>query len=139
MKRLIFYTPTLLFAFICFSAKAQNFALGVRGGISIPNLSAGSSNENPLNTGYSSRQGPDAGIFAEYKFSNLFSIQPMVEYSSQGGKKDGVQALATPAQLAPEFPNGAPTYLYANYNSEAKLNYLAIPILAKFGWTFKHT
>ena len=132
----------LFLAFLMLSfvkVNAQGFALGVRGGLSIPNLSAGGSEQNPLNTGYSSRQGPDVGIFAEYKFSSLFSIQPMIEYSSQGGKKDGLQAYPTPAEAAPLFPNGAPPYLYAKFNSEAKLNYLAIPILAKFGWTFKHT
>ncbi len=125
--------PVLLFC--CFSANAQDWALGVRGGISIPNLTAGGSTQNPLNTGYSSRQGPDFGIFAEFKVSELFSVQPMIEYSSQGGKKDGLQALATPDEFAQAFPPGqAPTYLYANYNSEAKLNYLLVPILAKFGW-----
>lgn len=138
MKK-INYLLLVMLMLSCAGVKAQNFALGVRGGISIPNLSAGGSEQNPLNTGYSSRFGPDAGIFAEFKFSNLFSIQPMVEYSSQGGKKNGLQALATPAELAAAFPPGqAPTYLYANYKSEAKLNYLAIPILAKFGWNFKH-
>jgi hypothetical protein len=138
MKKSTLYLLLLVLLFCCFSANAQNFALGARGGISIPNLSAGSSNENPLNTGYSSRLGPDAGLFAEFKFSNLFSLQPMVEYSSQGGKKNGFQAFTTPAQVAQMYPPGqAPTYLYANYNSEAKLNYLMVPILAKFGWDFK--
>src|ERR1700743_478050 len=92
------------------NAGAQNFALGVRAGISVPNLSAGGSNENPLNTGYTSRLGPNAGLFAEFKFSDLFSLQPMVEYSSQGGKKDGFQAYPTPAEAAQAFPPGqAPT------------------------------
>jgi hypothetical protein len=122
------------------NAHAQNVTLGVRGGLSIPNLTAGSGNQNPLNTGYSSRLGPDAGVFAEFKFSDLFSLQPMVEYSSQGGKKDGLQAFPTPSQVAAMYPPGAaPTYLYANYNSEAKLNYLMIPVLAKFGWNFKNS
>jgi outer membrane protein with beta-barrel domain len=133
----------LLFAIAMFAftqVKAQNWALGVRGGISIPNLTAGGSEENPLNTGYSSRLGPDAGIFAEFKVSNLFSIQPMIEYSSQGGKKDGFQAFPTPSQEAAEFPPGqAPTYLYANFNSTAKLNYMAVPVLAKFGWDLKNS
>jgi len=130
MKKLIFYLSFSISTLLFFNADAQNVALGIRGGISIPNLSAGSNNENPLNTGYSSRLGPDAGIFAEFKFSDLFSLQPMIEYSSQGGKKDGLQAFTPP---------GAPpsTYLYANYNSTAKLNYLMLPVLAKFGWNFK--
>ena len=140
MKKLTIYflLPFLLCCYL--SASAQDFAIGVRGGVSIPNLTAGGSTENPLNTGYSSRLGPDAGLFAEFKFSNLFSLQPMIEYSSQGGKKDGFQAYPTPAQVAPLFPPGqAPTYLYANFNSEAKLNYLMIPVLAKFGWDLKHS
>ncbi len=85
MKKIIFYCLSTGFLLFSFCANAQNFSLGARGGISIPNLTAGSSNENPLNTGYGSRLGPDAGLFSEFKFSNLFSLQPMVEYSSQGG------------------------------------------------------
>ncbi|MGZ3833046.1 MAG: outer membrane beta-barrel protein, partial [Mucilaginibacter sp.] len=117
MKKSPLYFPFTFLLFFCFTANAQNFYLGVRGGISIPNLTAGGSNQNPLNTGYSSRLGPDAGAFAEFKFSNLFSLQPMIEYSSQGGKKNGMQAFPTPAQFAAFFdPRPAPTYLYANYN-----------------------
>ena len=135
MKKLL---SALIILFIIFSlftkVSAQNVAIGVRGGLSIPNLSAGGSAVNPLNSGYSSRQGPDFGVFADLKVSNFFSIEPMVQYSSQGGKKDGFQALPTPSDLAPEFPTNVPTYLYATFNSEAKLNYLMIPLLAKFGW-----
>lgn len=138
MKKLFFYSLILIFSLFFPKADAQNIALGIRGGLSIPNLTAGGSNENPLNTGYSSREGVDAGVFAEFKFSDLFSIQPMIEYSSQGGKKDGLQAFPTPAELSAMYPPGqAPTYLYAKYNSTAKLNYLMLPILAKFGWNFK--
>lgn len=137
MKKLLFYTLLLNFTLLFFKANAQDVAIGVRGGLSIPNLTAGSGNQNPLNTGYSSREGLDAGIFAEFKISDQFSIQPMLEYSSQGGKKDGFQAFPTPVQLAPFFqPNPPPTYLYATFNSTAKLNYLMLPILAKFGWDF---
>lgn len=119
------------------SSFAQDLSLGIRGGISIPNLTAGSGNQNPLNTGYSSRLGPEAALFAEIQFSGLFSLQPMLEYSAQGGKKNGLQALTTPDELKAMFPEGqAPQYLYANYNSEAKLNYLLLPVLAKTGWNF---
>lgn len=128
----------LLFVCILFlfdAAKAQNFTLGVRGGISIPNLTAAGSEKNPLNTGYSSRLGPDAGIFGEYQVSSIFSVEMMAEYSSQGGKKSGLQAFPTPPQYGGLFPGGqAPPYLYANFESEAKLNYLLVPVLAKFGW-----
>ncbi|WEK21574.1 MAG: porin family protein [Candidatus Pedobacter colombiensis] len=136
MKKLILCFTYAVFLCSSLVIKAQNFALGVRGGISIPNLTAGG-NQNPLNTGYSSRQGADVAIFAEFKISDHFSVQPMIEYSSQGGKKNGFQALTVPDQVAAMFPPGqVPTYLYANYNSEAKLDYLLVPILAKFGWNF---
>jgi hypothetical protein len=135
----IFKLSFLIGAMLIFSCSfAQQFSLGVRGGISIPNLSAGGSNENPLNTGYSSRLGPDFGIFGEFKISHVFSFQPMLEYSSQGGKKDGLQAFPTPTGFSALFPPGmAPTYLYANFKSEAKINYLMTPLLAKFGWNLK--
>jgi hypothetical protein len=140
MKKFIFYSLFSSLTLLFFNANAQDVSLGIRGGVSIPNLSAGGSSETPLNTGYSSRSGLDAGIFAEFKISSLFSIQPMLEYSAQGGKKDGLQAFATPAQVAQEFPPGqSPQYLYANYNSTAELNYLMLPILAKFGWNFKNS
>lgn len=129
-----------LFGFIvlmlsCQFIYGQSFTLGVRSGISIPNLSAGGSENNPLNSGYSSRIGPDEAIFGEFHLSSRFSLEAMLEYSSQGGKKDGMQAFPTPPQMASMFPgNQAPTYLYANFKSEAKLNYLLVPILAKYNW-----
>ncbi len=131
-----------LFLGVCFlfvfmnNSKAQ-WDLGIQGGISIPNLSAGGSDNNPLNTGYSSRLGPEFAISGEYHVSKLFSIVPKIEYSAQGGKKNGFQALPTPTEVQEYFESQgqtAPTYLYADFNSEAKLNYLLIPILAKFGW-----
>jgi hypothetical protein len=137
MKKFLKILGVLIVSFSFSSLFAQNVSLGIRGGISIPNLSASGSNENPLNTGYKSRLGPDASIFANFKISPLFSIRPMVEYSSQGGKKTGMQAFPTPPQYQAMFPAGsAPTYLYANFKSEAKLNYLLVAVLAQFGWNF---
>ena len=139
MKKSLFYLSILGLLMVYFNANAQDVSIGVRGGISIPNLTAGGSEQNPLNTGYSSRQGPDFGLYGEFRISELFSIEPMLEYSSQGGKKDGLQAFPTPAEIKgayEEMGQTAPTYLYANYNSEAKLNYLMLPVLAKFGWNF---
>jgi hypothetical protein len=66
MTKLIFYLFFLSLTLLFFNVDAQDVALGIRGGISIPNLSAGSNNQNPLNTGYSSRLGPDFGVFAEF-------------------------------------------------------------------------
>ncbi len=76
------------------AAQAQqkgDWTVGARGGLSIPNLSTNS--DNPLSTNYSSRMAGQAGVFGEYRFSKLFSIQVGLEYSGQGGKKDGYQAF----------------------------------------------
>ena len=127
MKKITFFLFVLVNILSVDVAHAQNFTLGLRGGIGIPNLTAGGAEKNPLNTGYSSRLGPDFAIFGEYKISSLFSIAPMIEYSSQGGKKNGLQAFPNPM-------GSTPPYLYANFKSEAKLNYLLVPVLAKFGW-----
>lgn len=112
--------------------------IGIKAGLSIPNLTSGSS-ANPINSGYGSRLGPDAAIQAEFHLSKRFSIQPQIEYCSQGGKKNGKQAFSVPAELQPMFPPGqVPQYLYANYKSTAKINYLMIPILAKYHFFVKH-
>lgn len=123
---------SLLFLFIAIMLPfhfifGQSFTLGFRSGVSIPNLSASGSQTNPLNSGYSSRIGPDEAIFGEYHLSSSFSLQATLEYSSQGGKKDGMQAFPNPS-------GDTPPYLYANFKSEAKLNYLLVPILAKYNW-----
>ncbi len=135
MKKSLFAILCMLsLATITTNANAQ-FSIGVKGGLSIPNLSSGGSNSNPLNSGYSSRLGPDAAVYFEYHFSNFFSLQPEIEYSSQGGKKNGLQAYPTPEQVTPLFPPGqAPAYLYANFKNETKLNYIMIPVLAKIGF-----
>ncbi len=137
MKKPISYLIILTLTVLAFTVNAQDVSLGVRGGLSIPNLSSGNS-DNPLNSGYSSRVGGDAGIFLDFKISNLFSLQPMLEYSQQGGKKNGFQAFPTPPQVVAQYPAGyAPTYLWATFNNMSKINYLMLPILAKFGWNFK--
>jgi len=60
-----------LFLLAGFYIQAQDVAIGARGGISIPNLSASGNEQNPLNTGYSSRLGPEFGVFAEFKISDF--------------------------------------------------------------------
>lgn len=126
----------LFFAGASFTAKAQLEA-GIAGGISIPNLTTAGSESNPLNSGYSSRLGPELGLVGEYTISKLFSLEGKIVYSSQGGKKKGLQAFTPPPEVAGYFQQQGmpvPSYLYADYKSEAKLNYLRIPILAKLGW-----
>ena len=62
----------ILFATTAYSQDGYNY-IGVKGGLSIPNLTSGSS-ENPLASGYSSRQGPDFALFFEKSISEKFSV-----------------------------------------------------------------
>ena len=81
----------------------------------------------------------DAAVQAEFHLSKHFSIQPQLKYSAQGGKKNGVQAFAVPANLVSKFPAGnVPAYVYADYKSIAKMNYLMLPVLAKYGVDLGH-
>jgi len=135
MDKISFCVLLVIAAVSMTDAQEQKSYVGIKGGISIPNLTSGGSQENPLNTGYSSRLGPDFAIYYEKPITKIFSLMPSLEYSSQGGKKNGFQAFPTPDEFAAMFPPGqAPTYLYADFNSEAKMNYLMLGVLAKFTW-----
>src|SRR5437899_10991011 len=75
----------------CFAQ--PNLSLGVNGGISIPDLKG--SGNNPVSKGWSTRLGPYTGIVAELQINNSFSLQAELNYSSQGGKKNGTLAIPT--------------------------------------------
>ncbi len=109
----------------------QGISLGVKAGIAIPNLKAPSS-DNPVNTGWTSRLGPYFGFVAGFDISEKLSIQAELNYASQGGKKKGLQAVPGSAfadMVPPGFP--LPDYLYADFNAEAKLNYIELPVMLK--------
>jgi len=125
----------ILFATKTYSQDGYNY-VGIKGGISIPNLTAGST-ENPLASGYSSRQGPDFALFFQKGISEKFSVMAQLEYSSQGGKKNGVQAVPTPPELVDVFVQlglEPPAYVYADFDNEIKLNYLLFSVLGKFSF-----
>jgi hypothetical protein len=131
-KLFFFFAATLLFS----SSSFSQFYLGAKGGVSIPNLTAGGG--NPVSSGWSSRLGPYFGAVGEYDLSKHFSLQVELNYSSQGGKKDGVQAIPS-NEFSSFFPPGTPpslipAYLYATFKSVAKLNYLELPVLAKYNF-----
>jgi hypothetical protein len=55
--------------------RAQQISIGIKGGISIPSLKAGGADKNPLSQGYTSRLGPNAAMFAVYRFSTYFHFR----------------------------------------------------------------
>ncbi len=121
----------IVFTFISSGLLAQSkpdskFSLGILGGLNIPNLVGGSS--NPLSSNYASREGEAFGITASYTLNSHFDIVADALYSSEGGKRDGAQAL----ELNPSLLVPAGSYLYATFNSESILNYFEIPVLLKY-------
>lgn len=150
--------------FVTFAAAQSNVSIGVRGGLTIPGLIGGAG--DPVSSNYSTTSRFGAAVFAEFKINELFSIQPVLEYSQEGAKRNGMQALVATAsnpQFAGAFsaawqsalndPNASqlanlplpagfpapPQYLYADAKRMAKMDYLMLPILAKFGWNFTKT
>jgi hypothetical protein len=117
------------------AAYAADVSLGVHAGLSIPNIRGNA--DDVLSQGFSSRQGPFFGIFLETRVSPLFSLVADVNYTSQGGKRDGMQPITMDMGLPP-LPDGM--YYYADFHNETILNYLEFPVQARltFGtkWRF---
>ncbi|GET27859.1 porin family protein [Prolixibacter sp. SD074] len=109
------------------TSNSKKFMLGVFGGLNIPRLSGGSNNE--MTSGYSSRSGAAFGLTSNLDLGSNFSLRMDLLYSSEGGKRDGLQAIDGHA-FNPQVPEG--TYLYANFKNESILNYLELPVLIKY-------
>lgn len=132
MKKSVIILMVISLLGFTFSLSAQNFTIGVKGGLNIPNLTGGDT-QHPLSSGYESRFGATYGGYGEYHMTKHFSVSIGAEYSSQGGVKDKIQAFV-PGDLAPFAAMFGVEYLYADYKSEAKMNYLLVPIMARFNW-----
>jgi hypothetical protein len=138
---------TLLF--LCFfvlniKIYAQPVNLGIRGGLAIPNIISAS--DNLLSTGYSSRLAGSGGIFTETGINDIFSVRFGIEYTGQGGKRNGIQAMSTnqlvmdiatrmganiteevAASLGQMAEYMSPTF-YADVKNTVKFDYLMIPL-----------
>jgi hypothetical protein len=109
---------------------AQTWQAGLKGGLSLPNLSSGAG-ASDVSKGYQSISGPDFALVAEYKLSEKFSMEAGLEWSTQGGQKTGIQTIPASPELAQYFPPGT-KYLYANFTSTVRLQYAMLPILLKY-------
>ena len=144
MKK-VFFLLVAISATSVMNVHSKGIEVGVKGGLSVPRLTTGgSATDTPLSEGYSSIMTLGGGVFADFLVTKTFSIQTGLEYSRQGGQKTGVQALPAPDIYAgvmavnPQFAAMQaflPTdYLYADYKSTARFNYLMLPLQAKLGW-----
>ncbi len=130
---------TFIMAFCCITfphAQSVTHYIGLKTGFGIPNLTAGTI-VTPLSEGYSSRIGYYGGIIAEMQTGKRLGIRCEVNYSSQGGKRYGLQALPVPAelqylwQILPLFGSSPDEYMYADIKSYAILNYVEVPVMLK--------
>jgi hypothetical protein len=109
---------------------SQNWDLGIKGGLSLPNLtSAGGASD--VSRGYKTISGPDIALFTDYKLSDKFSLEADLEWSTQGGQKTGPQTIPAIPELAQYFPSGT-QYLYASFTSTVRLQYLMLPLMLKY-------
>jgi hypothetical protein len=104
--------------------------------------------DNPLSKGYSSRVAEDGGVFAELGINNHLSFRLGVEYSGQGGKRNGIQAMRSEQiitgiasagnipgmdvildQLTPFMPE----LFYVDVKNTADFDYLMVPLSVQIG------
>lgn len=126
MKKFIAFFLASSFILLCnVDSSAQvTISLGVKAGVSIPNLK--SKGDNPLDKGWASRSGPYGGLVADVHLSQNFAITAELNYASQGGKRSGAQAIPNPNN--PPIP----AYLYADFKNIAILNYAEVPVMATY-------
>lgn len=132
---------SLLLFFLCYLSEvghAQNIQLGVKGGLSLPDLT--SSDGSDVSKGYKTISGPDFALVADYNFSDRLSIETSLEWSTQGGQKSGLQTIPASPELAHYFPPGSSAlYLYANFTSTVRLQYLMLPFLFRYNLPLGNT
>jgi hypothetical protein len=108
-------------------AFANQIWIGIHGGPSIPSLQGGT---NEISSGYSSRFGPYFGIFADYEIRPYLALRGEINYSSEGGKRNGMQPIIPDASL----PIPSSMTVYGVFDNTTILDYLEIPLLAKLQW-----
>jgi hypothetical protein len=110
---------------------AEQVRIGAHGGISIPNLRGGN---NEFSQGFTSRRGPFFGVFADFGLTRHFSLVVEINYTSQGGKRDGMQPVTG---LPSDLPLPPDTIIYANYKNETILDYIEIPVMGRLAYGAK--
>ncbi len=117
---------------IAFTAGAQknSFSIGGHAGVNISKLCCGSME---INDDYKFGEGPAFGVTAAYGVSKYISIAAEVNYTTMGGKKNGMQAVSG-------YGSNGNSVLYADFDNKTVLNYLELPVMARvtFGNKFKY-
>ncbi len=107
-------------------AQKGNILIGAHGGVNISKLCCGSM---VVNKDYQFGEGPAFGLTSSYGINKWLSITAELNYATQGGRKNGMQAV-----------NVNNTLLYADFDNRSSLRYLELPVMARatFGKQFKY-
>jgi hypothetical protein len=127
MSRLRAGLVSAMMGLIVFSAgpaTAGPVRLGAHGGLSVPNIRG--SETDVFSRGFTSRRGPYFGLFAEFDLGLRFSLVTELNYTSQGGRRNGMQLITDPP---PGLPLDIP--FYANFKNETVLDYVELPVLGR--------
>jgi hypothetical protein len=119
--------------FVCPSigqSDGNSIHLGVKAGVSIPNLVGGGGEE--ITKDYKSRVATNFGGFVDFGLSRKVSLVVGVDYAGQGGRRNGIQPITSPIPGLPPLPPGS--YYFADFKNTAKLHYLEVPVLLKYTW-----
>ena len=128
----------MTFLFVASAGISQNIKLGIKGGLSLPNLS--SSGGSDVSKGYKTISGPDLCLVVDYMIAKKLSIETGLEWSTQGGQKSGLQTIPASPELAQYFPPGSNVqFLYASFKSTVRLQYLMLPLLIKYTVNLDHS
>lgn len=116
-----FAKVTLLLSLFCFythaTIEAQDTHFGVKAGLNYSSI------VGDLTQGIKFRFSGHAGVFLEIEYSDKFSFQPELLYSSQGFQfSSDLQAIQ----------NGGNTSDQNDFRTNVQLNYLTVPVLTKF-------
>jgi len=124
-KFVVMLSMLIIFNLTQVKVYSQPVTIGVKGGISIPELKGGGT---PQSEGYSSRLAPNFGAYINYELNSVLFLQAEVLFSGQGGKRNGMQAINN----VPNLPIPPSATLYANFDNETILNYLEIPLIISY-------
>ncbi|MBA5793882.1 PorT family protein [Flavobacterium sp. xlx-214] len=100
-----------LVAFSTSALAQQEVKFGPKAGVNFATLNGKDAKDAKMLIGF------HVGAFAEIKFNEKFAVQPEVVFSAQGAKTEYSETVMG---------------VTANYEGKAKINYINVPIMAKY-------
>ena len=111
------FLSAFLFLLFPISAASQESRFGLKGGLNYSTIAG------DLTEGINPRLSGHIGVFVNFEFSNQFSIQPELLYSSQGFRFNTDLAFIQTANPQVNEPD---------FTTAVQFNYLSIPVMAQF-------